>query len=227
MRSSIALRSAAGAGPAAVRLLTLSLLALVVAGCKTTGEPGAYVAGWTLIDPAQRHPIMVSEQPATMTTRIPRGSSGLTGPQKEQVAKFLERYRASDAGNSKLVIFVPTGSPNESAAVRAVSDVRQMIGEFGFPESNIAIEPYQEHRDASAPIRLSYLRYVPISAAPRSAISRPRSPIPPICSAPARWIRLTRSAAPWSWTATAKAGRPAPIEPPTSASACAATSRGE
>jgi pilus assembly protein CpaD len=160
MRSSIALRSAAGAGPAAVRLLTLSLLALVVAGCKTTGEPGAYVAGWTLIDPAQRHPIMVSEQPATMTTRIPRGSSGLTGPQKEQVAKFLERYRASDAGNSKLVIFVPTGSPNETAAVRAVSDVRQMIGEFGFPESNIAIEPYQEHRDASAPIRLSYLRYV-------------------------------------------------------------------
>lgn len=160
MRSSIAPRIATGAKPAAARLLTLSLLALALAGCKTMGEPGAHVAGWTLIDPSQRHPIMVAEQPATMSTRIPRGSSGLTGAQKEQIAKFLERYRAADAGNSKLIIFVPTGSPNESAAVRAVSDVRQMIAEFGFPESNVAIEPYQERRDANAPIRLSYLRYV-------------------------------------------------------------------
>lgn len=145
---------------AAARLLTLSLLALAVAGCKTGEEPGAHVAGWTLIDPSQRHPIMVSEQPATMSTRIPRGSSGLTGAQKAQIAKFLERYRAADAGNSKLVIFVPTGSANETAAVHAVADVRQMITEYGFPDSNVVIEPYQERRDANAPIRLSYLRYV-------------------------------------------------------------------
>jgi pilus assembly protein CpaD len=159
MRQSIALRVASGSTPAARRLLTLSLLALALAGCKA-GEPGAYVAGWTLIDPSQRHPIMVSEQPATTSIRIARGSDGLTPGQKEQVANFLGRYRAADAGNSKLVIFVPTGSPNEGAAVRAVADVRVMIAAFGFPESNIAIEPYHERRDASAPVRLSYLRYV-------------------------------------------------------------------
>ena len=35
-----------------------------------------------------------------------------------------------------------------------------MISGYGFAESNVAIEPYHERRDASAPIRLSYLRYV-------------------------------------------------------------------
>ena len=35
-----------------------------------------------------------------------------------------------------------------------------MISEFGFADSAVAIEPYHGGRDASAPIRLSYLRYV-------------------------------------------------------------------
>ena len=58
------------------------------------------------------------------------------------------------------MIAVPSGSPNESAAVHAVGDMRRMISGYGFSESNVAIEPYHERRDASAPIRLSYLRYV-------------------------------------------------------------------
>jgi pilus assembly protein CpaD len=95
-----------------------------------------------------------------MSMRIARGSMGLTPSQKAQVADFLERFRASDADNSKLVIFAPSGSPNESAAVRAVADIRQLIAAYTFPDSNVAIEPYHERRDADAPIRLSYLRYV-------------------------------------------------------------------
>jgi pilus assembly protein CpaD len=144
----------------ALRLATLSLLALAVAGCKTLDEPGRHVAGWTIIDPAQRHPIMVSEKPATMSTHIAKGSLGLTSAQKSQVATFLERYRAADAGNSKLVIAVPSGTANETAAVRAVNDMRQLIAAYGFSESNVAIEPYRERRNVEAPIRLSYLRYV-------------------------------------------------------------------
>ena len=160
MRSSLAFRTASGRKPLALRLATLAVLGLALAGCKTPGEPGAHVAGWTLVDPTQRHPIMVSEQPHTLSTRIARGSSGLTLAQKDQLATFLERFRAADAGNSRLVISVPTGSPNETAAVRATADMRQIIAEFGFAESNVVIEPYQERRDANAPIRLSYLRYV-------------------------------------------------------------------
>jgi pilus assembly protein CpaD len=161
MRSPIAPRTASGTRPVAVQLLTLSLLALALAGCKTLDdEPGAHVAGWTIVDPTQRHPIMVSQQPSTMTVRVARGSQGLTPAQKGQVATFLERYRVADSGNSKLVIAVPSGSPNESAAVRAVSEIRQLITAYGFSEANVAIEPYHDGRDASAPVRLSYLRYV-------------------------------------------------------------------
>ena len=128
MRSPIAPRTASGSRPVVVQLLTVSLLVLALAGCKTLDdEPGAHVAGWTLIDPTQRHPIMVSQQPSTMTLRVARGSQGLTPAQKGQIATFLERYRVADAGNSKLVIAVPSGSPNESAAVRAVGEIRQLI----------------------------------------------------------------------------------------------------
>ena len=73
---------------------------------------------------------MVSQQPATMNIRVARGSQGLSPAQKAQVADFLERYRAPTAGNSKLVIAVPSGSPNESAAMRAVGDMRQLISEL-------------------------------------------------------------------------------------------------
>jgi pilus assembly protein CpaD len=141
-------------------LLCASLLAAPLAGCKTLGEPGAHVAGFALVDPSQRHPIMVSQQPATTSIRVARGSQGLTPAQKSQVAQFLQRYRATDAGNSKLVIHVPSGSPNESAAVHAVADVRRLISDYGFAESNVAIEPYHDRLDAGAPIRLSYLRFV-------------------------------------------------------------------
>jgi pilus assembly protein CpaD len=159
MRSPIAHRTFSGSRPVAVQVLTFALLSLALAGCKTFEEPGNHVAGWTIVDPTQRHPIMVSQQPSTMNLRVARGSSGLTPAQKGQVAGFLERFRTADAGNSKLVIAVPSGSPSESAAVRAVGEIRGMITVYGFSEANVAIEPYHD-RDPAAPVRLSYLRYV-------------------------------------------------------------------
>jgi len=160
MTSSIAPRAASGSRPVVRRLLAASLCALALSGCKTLDEPGAHVTGATIIDPSQKHPIMVSQQPATMKVAVPRGSHGLSPAQKSEVAQFLGRYRASDAGNSKLVIAVPSGTPNESAAVRAVGDIRQLISGYAFPEANVVVEPYREARGGSAPIRLSYLRYV-------------------------------------------------------------------
>lgn len=158
--TSIAPRAASGTKPMARTLLAVSLCALVLTACKTLDEPGGYMAGATLIDPSQKNPIMVSQQPATMKVAVPRGSLGLSPAQKAQVAQFLERYRATDAGNSKLVIAVPSGSANESSAVHAVGEMRRMISGYAFPDSNVVIEPYREARGASGPIRLSYLRYV-------------------------------------------------------------------
>ena len=158
MTSPIAVVS--GLKPAAGNLLIVSLLALALAGCKTIEEPGAHVAGFTLVDASQRHPIMVSQQPATLNIRVARGSQGLTPNQRAQVVEFLGRYRTVDAGNSKLVIAVPSGSPNETSAMHAVNDLRALTSQSGFADSAVAIEPYHGGRDASAPIRFSYLRYV-------------------------------------------------------------------
>lgn len=144
----------------AARRLSLSMLALAaLAGCRAH-EPGSHVAGWVLVDSAQRHPILVSQQPSTMNIRVSSGAAGLSPGQAAQLSDFLARYRNRDSGNSKLVIAVPTGSPNEGASMRAVAHMRQIINDFGFAEGDIAMQPYNGSRDASAPIRLAYLRYV-------------------------------------------------------------------
>lgn len=160
MRPPIAPRTASGAKPAARVLIAASLCALALTACKTLDEPGAYMAGATLIDPSEKNPIMVSQQPSSMKLAVPRGSRGLSPAQKADVARFLQRYRATDAGNSKLVIAVPSGSANETSAVFAVGEIRRMISDYSFAEANVVIEPYREARGASGPIRLSYLRYV-------------------------------------------------------------------
>ncbi len=158
MRSRIA--AASGFKPAATRLLLVSLVAVSLFGCRTTDDTGAHVAGWTLVDSSQRNPIIVSQQPATLSIRVPSGSQGLSASQTAQVSEFLAHYRRLDSGNSKLVIAVPSGSPNESAAMRAAANLREMVREFGFSESTVAMQPYGGGRDPSAPIRIAYLRYV-------------------------------------------------------------------
>jgi pilus assembly protein CpaD len=152
--------AASGTAPVLSKLMAASLIALALAGCKHGDEPGGHVAGWTLVDASQRHPIMVSQRPTSTSVRVVRGSHGLSPAQKAHVADFLGHFRATDQGNSRLVITVPSGSPNESEAVRAVQDLRHVISSYGFPESSVAIEPYPGGRDANAPIRLSYLRFI-------------------------------------------------------------------
>lgn len=151
----------AGFRPAAVRSVALLLtLGLALTGCKTIEEPGGYVAGWVLTQPEERHPIMVSQRPATLSVRVPRGSNGLSEAQRRQVEGFLDHFRSVSQGNSRLVIGVPAGSPNEAEAMRAIGDLRRMIADYGFSDTTIAMEPYHAGRDSSAPIRLAYLQYV-------------------------------------------------------------------
>lgn len=149
-----------GFGAVARRLTVITLAAATLAGCRMGEETGSHVAGWALVDSAQRHPILVSQQPATMDIRVTGSAPGLSPAQAAHLSDFLARYRGKDSGNSRLVIAVPTGSPNEGAAMRAVAHMRQLIAEYGFSESDIAMQPYNGRRDPSAPIRLAYLRYV-------------------------------------------------------------------
>ena len=137
----------------------VSLLALSAAGCRD--NPAApQVAGWMLVDPSQRHPILVSQQPTHMKIRVARGSTGLTPAQRAEVLDFAGRWRAMDAGNSRLVIAAPSGAANEVAAMHAVQDIRGLLDENGFQESAVSIEAYHEEGDPQPPIRVSYLRFV-------------------------------------------------------------------
>jgi pilus assembly protein CpaD len=143
----------------AVTVMCTTMLVLGLAGCQH-GEERSMVAGWTLVDPTERHPILVSQQPQTMSVSVARGSGGLSEAQRGQLLSFASRWRAADAGNSKLVIQAPSGGANEVAAMRAVHEIRQVLSDNGFAETAIAVEAYSSEGAAQPPIRVSYLRYV-------------------------------------------------------------------
>jgi pilus assembly protein CpaD len=142
---------------AAQGFVLVALAATAVAGCRPDGYgSGPQVAGWSLIDPAERHPILVSQSPVTMSIPVRRGSYGLSNASRDRVARFLRKYRATDAGNSKLVISAPSGRANDVAGMQVVSEVRDMIADAGFPPSSVHVEA----SPGAGSVRLSYLRVV-------------------------------------------------------------------
>ncbi len=140
------------------KILPVALAALALAGCRPEG-PTTQVAGWSLVDPEQRHPILVSQEPASLNLRVAPGSQGLTPQQRAEVIGFTSQYKAGDAGNSRLIISAPSGAANEGAAMAAAEDVRALLLDGGFPESLVAIEAYHDE-GAAPPVRVSYMRYV-------------------------------------------------------------------
>jgi len=140
-------------------LLTASAIALSLAGCKTTDDP-ARVAGWTLVDASERHPILVSQEPTTHIVKVATGSNGLTAGQRAQLLDFADHYRATDNGQSRLVIQAPSGGANEVSSMYAVSQIRSLFADQGFGESMISVEAYDANGTREPPIRVSYLRFV-------------------------------------------------------------------
>jgi len=135
------------------------ILATGLAGCRHDID-GPQVAGWSLVDASQRHPIIVSQQPQTVEIHVAASSRGLGPKQRSQVLEFADRARLGDAGNSRIVIQAPGGAYNEVAAMNAVGEIRSILADSGIGDSAIAVEAYHASENASAPIRLSFLRYV-------------------------------------------------------------------
>lgn len=159
MKSPTTYKTLSGVKPVAVKALTLSILALSLAGCRTLEDPGQ-VTNWTLVDPSQRHPIMVKKEPSKIHVRVSQGSDGLTPHQRSRVANFLSHYRTMGMGNSKLVIAAPSGSPNEVAAMHAVADIRDLVSQYGFSDDIVSVEAFHDENNPQPPVRVSYLRYV-------------------------------------------------------------------
>ncbi len=136
-----------------------SASALAVTGCRHT-EPGTRVAGWTLVDAAQRHPILVSKKPRELDLEVPHGSSGLSPRQRAQVISFYSAFRRSDAGTGRIIVHAPSGSPNEVAAMRAVNEVAHILELEGADSSIFMVEPYYVDGDPQPPVKLSFMHYV-------------------------------------------------------------------
>ncbi len=142
----------------AIRIAAITLAAASLAGCRHMDDP-VEPTTFSLVDPAERHPIIVSQQPREISLRVSRSSSGLVPAQRASLIEFLQRYRASDSGSSRLVIQVPSGTSNEVASMHATGEIRQLVADQGFSDSSVAVEPYRGDREAQPPIRVSYLRF--------------------------------------------------------------------
>lgn len=149
----------AAGGLSPLKLLAACAAVLALTGCKTIDDP-TRIAGWTLVDASQRHPILVTQEPTTDVVHIKRGSNGLSPAQRARLLDFADHYRATDAGNSRLVIEAPSGGANEVSSMIAVSQIRALLADQGFAEASISVEAYSADGAADPPIRVSYLRYV-------------------------------------------------------------------
>lgn len=142
-----------------VSILAVALAGLALGGCDHLDRGAEHPAGQVLLSATERHPILVSQEPHRMTVRVPRGSRGLDPQQRAKIIDFVAKFHASDSGNSKLVIAVPSGAPNEVAAMNAVADMRPILNDIGVSESAISIEPYSADGDSQPPIRIAFNRY--------------------------------------------------------------------
>ena len=141
----------------AMNTAAITFTALAAAAC-IHNDQGTMVAGWAITDPTQRHPIMVTAHPETISFRVPRGSYGLTPQQRAQLTAFAERQLPRDSRNGKIVIHAPTGSGNEVDSMQAVGEIREYLIEAGFDAPSVALETYHD-RGHQPPIRVSYVRY--------------------------------------------------------------------
>ena len=150
------------AGGKALRSAPIAIAALLCVSLAGCGHDELAQKGpnFDLVEPSQRHPILVSQQPSTLSLHVPRGSSGLSPKARADVLDFAQRFRAGDAGDSRLVIQAPSGATNEIAAMEAVQQVRALLGDNGFADSSISIEAYDAERHGEAPVKVSYMRYV-------------------------------------------------------------------
>jgi pilus assembly protein CpaD len=132
------------------------MLSLAVTGCKHM-EP-EQVMGWSLIDAAQRHPIMVTQAPTHLDLEILRGRSSLTPEQRASVIDFMRRYK-KESTTGKLVIAAPSGAPNEVSAVSAAGVIRNLARAEGLGWSQIETKPYTaEDGNPMPPVRLSFVK---------------------------------------------------------------------
>lgn len=129
--------------------------ALGVAGCSTKATTASFSP--RDYDYRERHPILISEEPETLT--IPVGMNGPALSREIDVAirNYVAGYFAD--GTGKITIQVPVNSANEIAAGKTGKAVHYALVQAGVPRSSIVVAPYAFNDfSKTAAMRLSYLK---------------------------------------------------------------------
>jgi len=142
-----------------VRLNAALRSALVVAGCAALlgcqNQSQNSTAMLAAHDYRLRHPIVVTEAPATLDLPIGRNTRSLNGPIEGTIASFAVDSRRQ--GNGAVEILVPSGGANEAAVHAVTPQIRRALQQGGLARSRISTRSYAvEDPSSDAPIRLSY-----------------------------------------------------------------------
>lgn len=143
----------------AVLMSALSRSALVLAGCltaagcNTTGQTNSELLA--AHDYRYRHPIVITEEPATLDLPIGRNTRNLYGPIEGTISAFAAESRQK--GNGAVEILIPSGGANEAAVHAVTGDIKTALQRGGVSRSRISTRTYAvQDSSAEAPIRLSY-----------------------------------------------------------------------
>jgi pilus assembly protein CpaD len=130
----------------------LGLLAMLAAGCSTTGTMNV-----SDYDHHRRHPIMLSEEPEVLDIPVGMNGPAMSRQVAAAVADYAGEYR--QYGTGIITIQVPVASANEFAAGATGRAVHYALVQAGVPHGQIEVAPYHVG-DHSRPagVRLTYLR---------------------------------------------------------------------
>jgi pilus assembly protein CpaD len=142
---------------ALLRVLAVAGCAAPLGGCYTTQLAYTDDAGKSEIadDYRLRHPITVREGAHEVELFIASRRGGLNAAQRAQVLSFAHEWHREATGG--VLVDVPTGTPNESAAASVMPEIRSLLVSAGVPAEAIATRAYHpENQSTLATIRIGY-----------------------------------------------------------------------
>jgi pilus assembly protein CpaD len=132
-------------------------LGLALGACTHTGTPVVDATASIPDDYRQRHPIAIQEADQTINIFVGTGRGGLTGPQQADVASVAQNWMRE--GTGRIVIDVPTRTPNARAAAVSLREIRGVLAASGVPANAVAVRDYQPSDPRLfAAIRVNYPR---------------------------------------------------------------------
>lgn len=132
----------------------IAALALLALGACESDRPDA--GNLAAVTPTERYAITVRTAPEEM--KLAAHASGLSANQADALRTFAADWRDSNGGD--IAIKSPEHGPDPAGAYRTANDTRDFLISQGVGAAQVRIEGYEANGDASAPITLSFARYV-------------------------------------------------------------------